>query len=88
MKILRNKYVMELGEKKVKGKPQRQVDFLDQNYKKLNEWIKPGHYDSSKVIQTREATVKRIGRAEAGKATEEQLRKSLPKLMKNDYITK
>lgn len=57
MVILRNKYTLELGA--TKGMRKKQIKFLDSNLKSVNEWIKPGHYNSPKVVESKEATLKK-----------------------------
>jgi hypothetical protein len=82
MIILRNKYTLELGRKATKGMRKKQIKFLDSNLKSVNEWIKPGHYNSPKVVESKEATLKRIGRAESTKLSDKEFIKEIQKLNK------
>ena len=82
MVILRNKYTLELGKKATKGMRRKQIKFLDSNIKRVNEWFKPGHYNSPKVVESKEATLKRIGRAESTKLSDKEFIKEIQKLGK------
>ena len=83
MVILRNKYTLELGKKATKGMRRKQIKFLDSNLKRVNEWFKPGHYNSPKVVESNEATLKRIGRAEATKMSDKEFSREISRIMSN-----
>jgi len=83
MIILRNKYTLELGKKATKGMKPKAVEFWDSNLKGVNKWrIEPGHYNSPKVVESKEATLKRIGRAESTKLSDKEFIKEVQKLGK------
>lgn len=75
-------FIQDLAKKRIKGMKPKAVEFLNSNLKKVNEWSKPGHYSSDKVKNTREATLKRIGRAEATKMSDKEFAKEISRLMK------
>ena len=81
-KQLRDNYTIGLGKERIKGQSSIQTKFLDDNLKEVNNWIKPGHYDSSKTEQTKEAILKRIGRAESTKLGDKEFRRTISRLMK------
>lgn len=73
---------VRLGKEIAKGLSKKTLEFRDKMLKEANSLWTPGKYSSGKVQETKEATLKRLGRAENGKLRESDFQKGISDIMK------
>lgn len=78
VKRLRDEFDISIGKRVVKGLKDSTVNFRDKNLKKVNNWISgKDKYSSPLVNNSRESTLKRIGRSENNKLSDSEFQKTL-----------
>ncbi len=81
-KSLRKISDIRLGKEVSKGLSKKTLGFRDKMLKEANSLWTPRKYSSGKVQETKEAVLKRLGRAENNKLSESEFQKGISDIMK------
>ena len=81
-KVLREIHDIKKGKDVAKGLSKKTLEFRDKMLKEANSLWTPGKYSSGKVQETKEAILKRLGRAENNKLSEPEFQNGISDIMK------